>query len=333
MATIQDIANRLGVSVSTVSKGMNGASDISEEMRQKVLDTAVEMGYTSKKMRKEEFKRLCIFIENMKYKSQDEFGYDLILGFKQMAFRDNWSLSVVPINESFQQEEKYDTYMLKNGYSGAFLLGFTMTDPWMDQLPNTGIPTVLFDNYIRNNPKVGSVSIDNEEGIDLAVSYLRKLGHKNIGFLNGLLDSRVTEIRGRAFESSMKNHGLNVKQELVQHCFYNAEEAEKFTSHFLNNGATALICGNDLMATGIMQGCKKLGVRIPEELSIIGYDDLPISSFLEPPLTTVQQNRLELGKSGYMVLNSIINHVPISMTMLHPSLITRNSTAPLQKKR
>ena len=83
MATIKDIANRLGVSVSTVSKGLNGASDISEELRQIVLDTAVEMGYSTKRSKKEENRKLCIFIENMSYQSIDEFGYDLVLGFKQ----------------------------------------------------------------------------------------------------------------------------------------------------------------------------------------------------------------------------------------------------------
>ena len=82
MATIKDIANRLGVSVSTVSKGLNGASDISDELRQIVLDTAVEMGYSTKRSKKEENRKLCIFIENMSYQSIDEFGYDLVSGFK-----------------------------------------------------------------------------------------------------------------------------------------------------------------------------------------------------------------------------------------------------------
>ena len=83
MATIKDIANRLGVSVSTVSKGLNGASDISDELRQMVLDTAVEMGYSTKRSKKVENRKLCIFIENMNYETIDEFGYDIVLGFKQ----------------------------------------------------------------------------------------------------------------------------------------------------------------------------------------------------------------------------------------------------------
>lgn len=87
MVTIKDIANRLGISVSTVSKGLNGASDISEDLRQMVLDTAVEMGYQSKKMKKDENKKLCLFIENMEYETANQFGYEIILGFRQAAFR------------------------------------------------------------------------------------------------------------------------------------------------------------------------------------------------------------------------------------------------------
>ena len=82
MATIKDIADKLGISVSTVSKGLNGASDISDTLRQTVLDTAVELGYTTKKMKKAGHKKLCVFVENMDYEAKNQFGYDLILGFK-----------------------------------------------------------------------------------------------------------------------------------------------------------------------------------------------------------------------------------------------------------
>ena len=97
MATIKDIANRLGVSVSTVSKGLNGASDISNELRQMVLDTAVEMGYSTKRSKKEDRRKLAILIENMDYEALDEFGYDIVLGFRQNAFRHKWDVTVIPL--------------------------------------------------------------------------------------------------------------------------------------------------------------------------------------------------------------------------------------------
>lgn len=182
LATIKDIANRLGVSVSTVSKGLNGASDISEELRQIVLDTAVEMGYSTKRSKRVENRKLAIFIENMDFETSTQFGYELVLGFKQNAFRHKWDVTVIPVTPAFQLEEKYDTYMLKNGFCGAFLIGFALHDEWMKQLETTTMPTVLFDNYIRKNPNVAYIGTDNYEGIDAAVDHLYTLGHKRSPF-------------------------------------------------------------------------------------------------------------------------------------------------------
>jgi len=86
MATIKDIANKLGISVSTVSKGLNGANDISDALRQQVLETAVELGYTGKRTQKKKLNKLCVFIENMDFESLSDFGHDIVLGFKQAAF-------------------------------------------------------------------------------------------------------------------------------------------------------------------------------------------------------------------------------------------------------
>lgn len=327
MATIRDIANRLGISVSTVSKGLNGASDISEDLRQTVLDTAVEMGYTTKRMKKEEHKKLCIFIENMDYETANQFGYEIILGFKQAAYRDNWEVVVLPITPAFQTAEKYDTYMLKNGFSGAFLVGFALHDEWMGQLSSTNIPTVLFDNYIRKNASVGSVGTDNFEGIDLGIDHLVSLGHKKIAFLNGSLNSMVSDQRQQAFIDSMQAHGLPIQKELMAYGYYVADSAKYHVPNFLRAGATAIMCGNDLIASGVITECIGRGFSVPDDISVIGFDDLPISAHLTPPLTTIKQDRVELGKSGYYTLSSLLNKVSISKTLLRAQFIQRESTA------
>ncbi len=115
MVTIKDIANRSVFPSALFPKDLNGASDISEDLRQMVLDTAVEMGYQSKKMKKDKNKKLCLLSES-DYETANQFGYEIILGFRQAAFRDGWSVSVIPVTPAFQMTEKYDTYMLKNSY-------------------------------------------------------------------------------------------------------------------------------------------------------------------------------------------------------------------------
>lgn len=327
MATIKDIANRLGVSVSTVSKGLNGASDISDELRQMVLDTAVEMGYSTKRSKKVENRKLCIFIENMNYETIDEFGYDIVLGFKQNAFRRKWDVDILPITPAFQEEEKYDTFLLKNGYYGAFLMGLALHDSWIKQLENTTMPTVLLDNFISGNPNVCYLGTDSYEGIAMAVNHLVNLGHKNIAFLNGSLYSLVSDQRQEAFENAMAAASLPVQKDLTAYGYYVSDSAKYHVPGFLAAGATAVVCGNDLIAKGVIDECTKRGFRVPEDVSVVGFDDISIAATFDPPLTTIRQERNELGRCAYDILNSLIHHIPISKTLLRPKLIERESTA------
>ena len=327
MATIKDIANRLGVSVSTVSKGLNGASDISDELRQMVLDTAVEMGYSTKRSKKVENRKLCIFIENMNYETIDEFGYDIVLGFKQNAFRRKWDVDILPITPAFQEEEKYDTFLLKNGYCGAFLMGLALHDSWIKQLENTTMPTVLLDNFISDNPNVCYLGTDSYEGITMAVNHLVNLGHKNIAFLNGSLYSLVSDQRQEAFENAMAAASLPVQKDLTAYGYYVSDSAKYHVPGFLAAGATAVVCGNDLIAKGVIDECTKRGFRVPEDVSVVGFDDISITATFDPPLTTIRQERNELGRCAYDILNSLIHHIPINKTLLRPKLIERESTA------
>ncbi len=328
MATIKEIANKLGIAVSTVSKGLNGASDISAEMRQLVLDTAVEMGYASKKMKATGTRKVCIFIENMDYENIEQFGYEIVVGFKLSAARRHWDVTVVPTNLNMQTAEKFDTYMLKNGYSGAFLLGFTLHDDWVWQLTKTTVPTVLLDNYIERNNHVGYVGTDNYEGIDLAVDHLHSLGHTRIAFLNGSKNSMVSEQRHQSFINSMTKHGLEVDENLIEYGYYVPDCAKDHVPGFLRNGATAIMCASDLIASGVITEIHKYGLKVPEDVSVIGFDDLPIAAHLTPPLTTIRQDRTDLGKSAFLLLDGLIHNVTISKLLLRAKFIQRESTAP-----
>lgn len=327
MATIKDIANRLGVSASTVSKGLNGASDISEELRQMVLDTAVEMGYSTKRSKKENNRKLCIFIENMNYESMNDFGYDIVLGFKQNAFRHNWQVDIIPITPSMQDAEKYDIYLLKHGYCGAFLMGFALQDAWISQLADTTMPTALLDNFVSGNPNVCYIGTDSYEGISIAVHHLFDLGHKNIAFLNGSMHSMVSEQRLEAFENAMAEVGLTVQADLTAYGYFVSDSAKYHVPGFLTAGATAIVCGNDLIAKGVLEECVQKGLRVPEDISVVGFDDIQTAATFDPPLTTIRQERNELGKCAYVVLNSLIHNISISKTLLRPKLIERSSTA------
>lgn len=330
MATIKDIANRLGIAVSTVSKGLNGAPDISEDLRQLVLDTAVEMGYKTKKMRKDEHKKIALFVENMEYLNAGDFGFDLVLGFEQQAFRDKWAVKVIPINDSIQAKDKYDTYMLKHGYSGAFLMGMALQDEWMRQIQNTSIPTALLDNFVKINPNVGYVGTDSYEGFSLAVRKLHDLGHTKIAFLNGTPNSMISNQREDAYKIALSENDLEFDQKLIANGYYVAESAPYHVPGMLDAGATAILCGNDLIASGVISECEKRGLKVPEDISVIGFDDIPLAAEID--LTTIRQERLELGKCAFFTLDSLMNKVSVSKTTLRPKFLERGSIGPVKNR-
>lgn len=327
MATMKDIADRLGVSLSTVSKGLNGGQDISDALRQTILDTAVELGYQNRKAKKQDLRRVAVFIENMGCEDPDDFGYELVLGFRKASFKENWGVSVLPLTEDFQKENHYDAWMLQEKYSGALFMGISPGDPWFSQMLQTRIPTVLLDNYVHGNPLVCTLATDSDSGIEMAVGHLASLGHEKIAFLDGSAGSMVSDQRMLAYLNAMAAHQLSIDPQLAVYGYFVAEAAPYHVPGFLAAGVTAILCGNDLIAAGVIECCKKEGFDVPGDISVIGFDDLPMAERLDPPLTTIRQYRSALGQMGYYALYAMINKVPLGSTYLRPELVVRSSTA------
>lgn len=328
MATIQDIAERLGVTKGTVSKALNGAPDISETLRKSILETAVELGYTKKRRPRDSARKLCILVENLEYEAPHHFGYEIVLGFRQMAEPAGYTVDIVPTTEKLQNSIPYDMFMLQNDYLGAFVLGFSLLDPWMKDLKTSRTPTVLYDNYIHSNPHTAYVGVDNDEGMELAVAHLKGQGHRRIGYLSGALGSHIMQVRHRAFFRAMRQNGLKSDPTYAGSSYYITECTQKHLHRLVAAGMTAVICSHDLLANAAMVECQQMGLRIPDDISIIGFDDLPICAYTSPPLTTIRQERVQLGKSGYYALDSLMNGVSIGTLLLHARLIKRGSAGP-----
>ena len=331
MATINDIAAKLGISKSTVSKGLNNATDISDEMRRRILETAVEVGYINKRAQKHE-KKLCIFVANMEYDTPNQFAHDIILGFKQKAEPEGWAIDIIDIDEDMQLKTPYDVYMMEHRYSAAFVLGFSLVDPWMKEFRTTSIPTVLYDNYIKSNPNVASIGCDSQEGYDLAVKHLHKLGHRKIGLISGPPESYIMQARYNAYLNAMDKYGLEINEKYIGTGYYVAESTRKYIPKLIEQGVTAILFSHDIRAISAITECKDRNIRIPQDLSIIGFDDLPMTEYTVPSLTTIRQDRISLGKCGYYALNCLLNKVPIGSIQLRATLVVRDSTGPVPEK-
>jgi LacI family transcriptional regulator len=175
---------------------------------------------------------------------------------------------------------------------------------------------------------VGYVGTDSYEGIDLAIEHLTSLGHTKIALLSGSKNSMVTDNRYDAYVTSMKAHGLEIDEKLIEYGYYVDGSAKYHIQKLIDNGATAVICGNDLLAVGVLKECDKLGVMVPKDLSVVGYDNLPISKQMS--LTTINQDRINLGRCSYAALYWLIAKVPISKSLLRPELIYRTTTCKIE---
>lgn len=331
MATIKDIAKKLGISVSSVSKGLSGASDVSEETRQLILNTAIELGYVSRRNKAESSTRkVCIFVENMGYERIEQFGYEIIVGFRLAATEKQWDVDIVPIAMNRHFDYDYEDYMTRNNYSAGFLLGFSLHNDFLKQLGRTKIPTVLLDNVVYN-PHVGCVGIDNQQGLVCVVEHLAELGHTNIAMMNGELHSRVSQERLQGFKQGMIKCGLTIHKELIAHGDYTSTCAAQYVEGFVKGGATAVVCASDLIAHGVLAELYRLGLRVPQDISVTGFDDIPLARYTTPPLTTIKQNRLMIGKSVCMAMEQIMSGNAISRLLLMPELVVRESTGPVKK--
>ena len=327
MATINDIAEKLGISKSTVSKGLNNARDVSEDMRKKILETAVELGYVNRRQQKDR-KTLCILVENMDFQTPNQFGHDIILGFKQMAEPEGWTVDIIPIDMEFQRGIPYGVFMMEHGYQASFILGLTLLDPWIHELRTSRLPTVLYDNYVKENPYIASVGCDSQEGFELAVKHLTALGHKKIGLISGPLESYILKARYNAYLNAMDKYNLEINEDYIGLGYYVNDSTRKYVPKLLAEGVTAILFSHDVRAISAITECEDRGIRIPDDVSIVGFDDLPMTAYTQPSLTTIRQNRIGIGKCGYYALSCLLNQVSIGSILLRATLIVRNSTGP-----
>jgi len=326
MATMDDIARELSISKGTVSKALSGAKDVGSATRQAVLNKAAELGYT-RAPRKTDIRRIALFIINMKYEQPEDFGYDIVQGFFHAAEPAGFQVEIVPLTLELQRSVRYDDYMATNNYCGSLFLGLDLLCPWLREFETCTVPAVLYDNAVHGNPNVTHVGVDNAEGMELAVKHLVKLGHRKIGYLSSTTHSYVYQQRYLSFYRAMQENGLAIDGNVMGSAHHISDCLSQHLPRLLEQGCTAIVCSHDLLAHSVMVHCRELGLRIPEDISILGFDDVPLCRYTIPPLTTIRQNRTALGKSAFYALSSQLSKVSLSTFLLHPELIERASCA------
>lgn len=323
--TIQDIADRLGMAKSTVSKALSGATDISEKTRERVLGCASEMGYQVKTNRTSYTKSIVVFIYgSIHYDKVDQFGYEIILGLQAAAAEYGIGVNITAISDTELKSGTYYPIVSGGNCEGAVFLGFKPHPVFIEHVRSLNIPLVILDNNV-DYPLAARVGCDNAGGIRQLVRYLWTRGHDRIGFLGGEEDSVVTQERYQAYSGALRELWLEEDNGAVRYGHFSAKGTRKRILEIAQTGVTAVVCVSDLLACTAVQELAKAGYIVPGDISVTGYDNLPPSEYSQPRITTMYQNRIHIGKTAFLMIQQMNSGISIEAVRLRPELIERES--------
>lgn len=335
MTTIKDIARVAGVSVTTVSRGLNGYSDVSEKTRKKIFEVAKELNYSPNTLARglvmNKTKTFGLLVSGLDQSSaKDNITFNILSGINKFVGECGYDLVLFSTTSTKQREKTYTQLCRERRVDGAIIQGIRTDDPYLREVVESDIPCVLIDIPLTS-PTVGYVTTDNVLGAKKAVQHLIHLGHKRIGLINGHDFAFVSQQRLKGYEEALEEANIPINPEWIGNGEFSEEVAELTALKLLeaHPEITAIFSASDLMALGVLRAARKLGINVPNELSIIGFDDIILASYVTPSLTTIGQDTFQTGYEAARLLLSILeNEQEPRIVSLGIELKIRESTKP-----
>jgi LacI family transcriptional regulator/LacI family repressor for deo operon, udp, cdd, tsx, nupC, and nupG len=329
-SSLIDVARRAKVNISTVSRTINQTGKIGSETQARVLKAMRELGYkpnrVARRLRTREGTShlLGLIIPNI----QNTFFADLARGVEDVAYKNNFAVLLCNYDEDEAKERFYLDVLQSESVDGIILPPIHETDPAVLQVVRNGIPVVCVDRSLSSG-NLDKVEVDNHTGALKAVEHIISRGHKRIGLIGGPTDSSTGRERLRGYKDAHAQAGLAVKPDLVRFGNYKQESGQTLAHELLSlsDPPTALFVCNGLMTAGALEAIAAHGLKIPKQMAIVGFDDLPLADVFNPPLTVVRQPAYEVGKYAAELLLKRIEDAkrPATSLKLMPELIIRNS--------
>lgn len=336
MATIYDIAKLAGVSSATVSKVFNNYTEVSPKTKEKVLRIAKEIGYvpnfTARSLKTNKSYLVgVLFSENVGIGLEHQFFSVVLESFRKEI--GHYGYDTIFINNTLGDEKiGYLDHCKHRNVEGLFIITAEMADLDFKELMESNIKCVTTDMMFDGTPFVMS---DNYAGGNLAVSYFIEKGHRKIAHLSGPLDTISALERNQGYCAGLKEHAIGLNEDYIAICSkYTAEEAYQVTKNMFEHMKaedlpSALFTCADIMAIGAIQALQSLGLRVPEDVSVIGFDDIALARYTSPALTTIKQDKELIGKTVAETLAALINggQVQIEKQRLPVSIVERDSVS------
>jgi LacI family transcriptional regulator len=326
--TMHDVSQEAGVSLMTVSRVINGKDDVSEDTRIKVMQVIEKLNFRPSSIARglvtQRTGTLGVVVPDI----SNPFFASLVRSAEEEAYAKNYSVFLGNTNEE-QDREIAVLQLLEDNQVDGLILCSSRLDDEIISVSLGHFPSVVLVFRDNIGPNVGVVTLDDVRGGQLAVEHLINSGHRNIGLISGPARSLSTKGRLEGYKKALLAAGIPLNQEWIRNCHPTIEAGQERTIELLKSKPeiTALFCHNDLIAVGALQACFQLGLSVPHDVAIIGYDDINLAALVTPTLTTIHSPIVEIGARALQMLLEQMSDTSLKPAQIQfqPEIIIRES--------
>ena len=328
-ATIATIAGEVGVSVTTVSKVLNGRSDVAPETRARIEESLERHRYRRRSKRRPAG---ATRIDLVFHELDSAWAMEIIRGVEAAAAVAKVDMVLTQLGGAHRPPQQWVDEVLARRPLGVLLVLCGLTQPQQQQLQRQNIPFVVIDTDSATSASVPTVGSNNWNGAVLATKHLLELGHRRIAVISGPEDVLCSQARVAGFRSAHDEAGLPIDSDLVRYGNFYVDAGYEHGIQLLSrpDRPTAIFAGSDMQAMGVLRAARRLGLDVPRDLSVVGYDNLPVAAWLGPALTTVNQPLRDMADTATRMLLDLARGMEPSTSRvdLVTELVVRESTAP-----
>jgi LacI family transcriptional regulator len=306
---IRSIARLANVSIATVSRTINGVSTVNAKMAKRVWDVIEQFDFVPNTQARALVSGRSKLFGLVVSEITNPFFPELIQGFEDIAVEHGYEILISSTNHDPKRMSHCIRRMLERKVEGVAIMTFGIEEPLLDQLASRKVPLVFID-IGPDRPGINVLKVDYHHGIRKAVQHLAALGHRKIAFLSGPMRLHSAQSRLAAFKKSMQECGIPIDPAQIIEGDHTLEGGGIAMEKLLGlpgtpaSLPTAIVCSNDLTAIGVLHKLYRTGLKVPEDISVIGFDDIHIAEVMMPPLTTVQMSRIDIAKAAFGALRA-----------------------------
>jgi LacI family transcriptional regulator len=339
LTSITEVARLAGVSIATASRVVSEADyPVSAHTRERVLEAARELDYVPNALARGLLKSQLPVVGVIVHDITDPYFAEVVRGVEDAAESGGYLVVTCSSEREGTRETSYVRLLRSMRVAGVIFAGSGLDDPaYVEELPRhldalraSGAAVVHLSPHGKGVPEI---SIDNQDGIAMMVAQLAEMGHRRIAFLTGPSTLYVARERLEGFRRGMAMAGISIDENLIVETGFSAEAGARAIEDLFDRRIvagpdyTALMCANDLLALGALQGLHDHGVSVPNGVSVAGFDDIPVARMTAPSLTTVRLPLREMGRLGFEVAIRALNGEKVKPQLLPTEIVLRDSTA------